>query len=159
MNLRDSHGSGTQGLLHSPCVPSVPQMARTQRDKCPVCPACPADEGQEGHEGQLSGLSRLSRTYPNIEIEGVIVMPINPARQDMARKTDAARARELLASITPLKKWMVREKPSPERAHLALRVARETMRIAALTPAEEAAVAAKLQLAEAIALMEKSNVA
>ena len=77
----------------------------------------------------------------------------------MVRETDPCCARELLGQMQSLAVWMVREKPSPEQARVALRIAREAMRLSAFTPDEEAAVAAKLQLPEAIALMEKSNVA
>jgi hypothetical protein len=77
----------------------------------------------------------------------------------MVSASECDRARELLGRMQPLADWLRREQPSPERAHLVLRIARETMRLAAFTPTEEAAVAAKLQLPEATALMEKNHVA
>lgn len=156
MSQRDSHGRGTQGLFHSPCVPSVPQMARTRRDKCPVCPACPADEGRKGHEGHLSGLSRMSRTNSNT-IERKIAVPIKPARADLARATEAARARALLETIRPLKAWVAETNPSAFDVLLASAVVAEAIRLADFAPEEAQAVAAVLELHEAVAITEGKN--
>lgn len=84
-------------------------------------------------------------------------MPIKPARHDVARKIEAARARALLATITPLKTWMEQTRPTALDVALANAVVREAIKLADLTPEQAEGVAAALELHEAVAIAQEKR--
>lgn len=86
-------------------------------------------------------------------------MSIKPARHDMGRPTEAARARALLSTIKPLAQWMKETRPTALDVALANAVVREAIALADLSPQQAEGVAAALELHEAVALaQEKSDV-
>ncbi|QLP97484.1 MAG: hypothetical protein HZY79_08895 [Rhodoblastus sp.] len=75
----------------------------------------------------------------------------------MSRTTEAARARDLLETIQPLKAWIAKTEPSAFDVKLATAVVAEAIRLADFAPEEAQSVAAVLELHEAVAIAEEKN--
>jgi hypothetical protein len=75
----------------------------------------------------------------------------------LARKSEAARARELLSTIRPLAQWMKETRPTALDVTLARAVVAEAIRLADLTPEQAEGVAAALELHEAVAIAQEKR--
>lgn len=75
----------------------------------------------------------------------------------MSRKSEAARARALLETIQPLRAWIAETQPSAFDVLLASAVVAEAIKLADFAPEQAQAVAAALELHEAIAFAGKKS--